>query len=71
MELYDEELADFLESFGILKLEIPSGESKDCIDIISKTRKRGTDDFIGLNKVHREVTSSGCFFGSSRCYMYR
>lgn len=36
MELYDEELADFLESFGILKLETPSGESKDCIDIFPK-----------------------------------
>lgn len=47
------------------------GQCKDCTDIISKTRKRGTDDFIGLNKVHWEVTSSGRFFGSSRCYMYK
>lgn len=66
-----ESYADFLETFGILELETPSGESKDCTDIISKTRKRGTDDFIGLNKVHWEVTSSGRFFGSSRCYMYK
>lgn len=42
-----------------LILDVPR-ESKDCIGIISKKRlpRNGTEDFIGQNKVHQEVTSS-------------